>query len=828
MFRAINNVLFTVLVNLIPWLSLILLSVLHELGIQICPRKLYFISSAICMPFYLLSFIIIILGRRVPFIPNRVRVNHPARRIVGFRIFYQILFIVLLCYSANLLPYHDISPKSDEWNLIQEKCQKLWWLSALTHLSLSAAVTYTFILILDLYRLLKDPFKSDKYDTWYHIVALLWSLIGIIFISSFDGWDWGLSMAQFCWIGISDVGPSVNWAMWITFYIPTGLGLLFCIIGLFYANHCKAHFPSWYKHDADFNIYKQCVIHVICLWIPLTCCLVSYVWCSKFFNGPCKIFSTSVLGMAVCAGAIIEAEILISLVDWVPRSPPPLLDINIRGRRTPLASLERILRQCPLPDIFDPMPTIMELWDSISTALTYHIQLVVQQICYDKNITSIEWSEIKNLMKDEWDPVMHQLVGMWIMEARKSGSLPSSATIKTIYAARKEVKIGNYLGYMRRDYITAVERTLYYIAASRGPCLPDFQPSPFLGSKKFVPVPGFPTAQYSDYGCDVFSAIHSLLGINSSEFARSVCQLDITEHGGGSSVKMLQTKDKKYLIKQITRKEHEVLLNMLWDYYSYLRSKKDGARTSLLAKILGCTAIKMHPHARNIYFKVMENAEYTYEYCYQYPMARFDLKGSWIDRDEHLFKPSSKRETLDPLLEPLNSCDSSHIGFNEVGKDLDFERYMNNNPQPPTTGVLIPANLVNDWLNVLKDDVIFLFEHNIMDYSLLVLIYPDPSISKCCIIDFLQTYTIKKKLETFVKSIISFHNPLSTNIGYSSVTPAVYSSRFIHNISRLLKGQKHQQSGYSPMEIEPTDYDNASSYFNFIEYTSRLRHSLTN
>ena len=96
-------------------------------------------------------------------------------------------------------------------------------------------------------------------------------------------------------------------------------------------------------------------------------------------------------------------------------------------------------------------------------------------------------------------------------------------------------------------------------------------------------------------------------------------------------------------------------------------------------------------------------------------------------------------------------------------------------------------------LSILEADSVFLMKHNIMDYSLLLVIEEagmmtllNPSIIQredtrnkyggqhLGIIDYLQTYNSSKKAETWWKTRVLCKNPKLL----SSVTPAVYQQRF--------------------------------------------------
>ena len=66
-------------------------------------------------------------------------------------------------------------------------------------------------------------------------------------------------------------------------------------------------------------------------------------------------------------------------------------------------------------------------------------------------------------------------------------------------------------------------------------------------------------------------------------------------------------------------------MSMAEDYYYHLRAH----RHSLLARIVGCHALRMHKNTKVIYFVVMQNVA-----IHQDPLAEADLKGSWLNREQ--------------------------------------------------------------------------------------------------------------------------------------------------------------------------------------------------
>ena len=146
----------------------------------------------------------------------------------------------------------------------------------------------------------------------------------------------------------------------------------------------------------------------------------------------------------------------------------------------------------------------------------------------------------------------------------------------------------------------------------------------------------------------------------------------------------------------------------------------------------------------------------------------FDIKGSVKDRQV------SKDDRLS-----LDTIDSS-----EVYKDVDFDKSFG-------TIILHDSKKVR---KALEKDALLFSKHNIMDYSLLLVICekneelrgqfvhqgPDYTVI-IGIIDFLQEYNFKKKIETLSKS-------LGRNAcDVSSMNAQDYCKRFIVKINEIIK-----------------------------------------
>ena len=237
--------------------------------------------------------------------------------------------------------------------------------------------------------------------------------------------------------------------------------------------------------------------------------------------------------------------------------------------------------------------------------------------------------------------------------------------------------------------------------------------------------------------------------------------------GGSSGAFFYFTGDGEYIIKTLTSEEVSVFHSIIDEYTLRITDKIP----SNFARILGLYQIKVN-RARSIYVILMENLS-----SYMNDPWRFDMKGSAIDRR------ATERS--------YNGLDS--LPNNKVYKDIDFSKAK--------IVFEIDDNEMTEMLNSIKLDTLLLEAHFIMDYSLLLIVAQNKSLRSTMIkrknyvesgkyvigigiIDFLQAYNAKKKLENRYKT-------LKQNEGQqiSAIPPTPYRERFLEMIKSIFFSQ---------------------------------------
>ena len=245
----------------------------------------------------------------------------------------------------------------------------------------------------------------------------------------------------------------------------------------------------------------------------------------------------------------------------------------------------------------------------------------------------------------------------------------------------------------------------------------------------------------------------------------------MSESKGKSGSFFFYSHDRKFIIKTISSDERKTLLDIFHDYFNYIKEHK----TTLITKIYGVYTLVIK-NASSVNIILMQNLFG----CSPIHIQRmFDLKGSTVQRKTKDVQKWKREQVLKDLdFQWLTKVERKLINFKK--KDIDEIKTIVNN------------------------DVIFYKRLRLMDYSLLFIIvdFPnkiDPDYNQIVgllddpkyrghvyksenekyiyiigIIDYLQEYNLKKKMEHCMKGII---NGKENNM-ISAVEPEYYGNRF--------------------------------------------------
>lgn len=250
--------------------------------------------------------------------------------------------------------------------------------------------------------------------------------------------------------------------------------------------------------------------------------------------------------------------------------------------------------------------------------------------------------------------------------------------------------------------------------------------------------------------------------------------------GGKSGSMVCRTHDARFVVKTMKAEELTTLQNILGDFLTHLTKFP----YSLLSRYVGLFRIKRGVTTTTL--MVMQNVLLKGVSV----TKKYDLKGSTVARQA--------------LLGATGGLAAAAAASSGTGKDLDL-----------TQRVRMDAEAQAALHAQIDEDVTFLHEHHLMDYSMLLGVHRcDPacdhnfdeylntmesihargiagygnSLADRCIflfgiIDLLQEWTLSKKLERYVKVAVAGH----AGEGVSAIEPDKYAARFREVMSTLLR-----------------------------------------
>jgi hypothetical protein len=266
-----------------------------------------------------------------------------------------------------------------------------------------------------------------------------------------------------------------------------------------------------------------------------------------------------------------------------------------------------------------------------------------------------------------------------------------------------------------------------------------------------------------EYANEYFESIRKSSGVTNEDLLNSFCVMSNfsfyqnKNDGGRSGAFIMVTFDQRFVLKIVNRQERYLLLDILPAYSKRLCECPE----SKIVRIFGMFKVTSSKHT----FIIMENVVKQ-----KNKALVFDLKGSIDDR----------------YVQPEDSQEGAIL---KDGNFLEMHKKVN-----------VSKDQKEDILRILAEDLKFFTKHNIIDYSLLLAFYSevidhdsrylmigvDRSLYCLGIIDFLQEYSFKKKLELFIKRI-------KGKVNTSVCSSTKYSKRFLSFIEQEFK-ERNQES----------------------------------
>eukprot|EP00924_Labyrinthula_sp_SR-Ha-C_P003434 augustus_masked-scaffold_15-processed-gene-9.53-mRNA-1 protein AED:0.17 eAED:0.19 QI:0/-1/0/1/-1/1/1/0/521 len=198
--------------------------------------------------------------------------------------------------------------------------------------------------------------------------------------------------------------------------------------------------------------------------------------------------------------------------------------------------------------------------------------------------------------------------------------------------------------------------------------------------------------KFTEYTPVVFRALRRLHGISESAYQKEINVdsgfIEFSTNSKSGSF-FYHTEKGGLIVKSASNYEADLLLRLLPSYYEHLSRNSE----SLLVRFCGLYYISVPNLGSKVHFVVMKS---VYSYAKNSLINKiYDLKGSTVGRKA---KPTE-----------------------DVKKDLDIKSEINSAYESFNGLVLGRYDIM--FLRVLQKDTVYLSKHNIMDYSLLLAIY---------------------------------------------------------------------------------------------------------
>mmetsp|Transcript_22171 Transcript_22171/g.69149 ORF Transcript_22171/g.69149 Transcript_22171/m.69149 type:complete len:909 (-) Transcript_22171:215-2941(-) len=335
---------------------------------------------------------------------------------------------------------------------------------------------------------------------------------------------------------------------------------------------------------------------------------------------------------------------------------------------------------------------------------------------------------------------------------------------------------------------------------------------------------------FHDYAPRIFHNLRRRFNIDEDEYCRELSGARRERFSEGKSGAFLYFSETgRYIVKTTSKSEARDLVRLLPAYHQHFLQHPD----SLLLRYVGLHAITLY--GQKMHFVVMESVFASHLKIHE----RYDLKGSWVGRRAH--KLVDKRRGVRRVQNsewPQFTGARFAPGFSEVRKDLDLHRPLILNPadahhlasQMKVDARFLERHRIMDYSLLLgihnqhfrvkarhdEEDPLGVPAAGAADLpkpiarrgtmvgirkastpgpgalvnlpanapphrahkgGIRAVVVEGPGVYFMGIIDILQTYTLRKRLEYWTKRFL-----LCSGLGISAVPPELYARRFISNV----------------------------------------------
>ncbi|OMJ94743.1 hypothetical protein SteCoe_2088 [Stentor coeruleus] len=234
-----------------------------------------------------------------------------------------------------------------------------------------------------------------------------------------------------------------------------------------------------------------------------------------------------------------------------------------------------------------------------------------------------------------------------------------------------------------------------------------------------------------------------------SEFLLSISQAQKEEmHLGKSKALFKCSVDDRFIIKIIGERQFRMFTDFAPNYFRHTCKNKFYNMPSCLVKVLGAYYVQVKNHSTG------------------------KTRQEWVLINENLAYKQPKTCLIYDLKGTINKRRKVQEGDEKTKMDLNFVEYMKGLP------IVLQANDKKFLDAEIWNDTLFLYQQNIIDYSILLIINTEKNLLNYGIIDYFEQYTFERAIESKYKSVVGSEIP-------TIIYPKEYKSRFRQHLIQI-------------------------------------------
>ncbi|GFE55145.1 phosphatidylinositol-4-phosphate 5-kinase family protein [Babesia ovis] len=299
-----------------------------------------------------------------------------------------------------------------------------------------------------------------------------------------------------------------------------------------------------------------------------------------------------------------------------------------------------------------------------------------------------------------------------------------------------------------------------------------------------------PTYIVTVYYPEAFHKLRHMSCGDDISFARSLSRSSrLRCSGGKSGAPMFVSHDGRFLLKLLNRYEFQLFLDRGPRFFEHVL----GGGT-LLSIPYGLFSVRHKKNGTIAAFLVMQNIDHGLDST----KLTFDLKGISFKRcvslDSSMANGDPGSYDLPSTIMCCSADDTPDLPESVVLLDQNFKDFTKGCP------LRISKDYTLRIFEYIHRDLEFLSRLDVVDYSILLQVFPSEGIMVLGIIDYLRPYTWDKQIESIGKKLANLASGQLPTI----VSPLEYRTRFLRFFLRMFwyhKEEEHQETSRKPKKV---------------------------